>query len=109
MRKRIETIEVNDIFFNFVVGQTYTLIWTKAAGQWATLPDYCKMEFAIDTPKIHHDSHVAAAVERVIRKEMTRRKREQVKTSPSKPRKKRLTKKQIKAMTPSLFEKGETQ
>ena len=52
MARRVEETEVNNIFFCYQIGDTFTAIWTKDKDQYsAAIPDYYKMSFGFETPE----------------------------------------------------------
>ena len=64
----IKTIEINNVFFSYSVGNTFIAIWTKAKGQWAKLPDHLCVNFTINAPAGEFDEYSLVGTE--IRKKV---------------------------------------
>lgn len=71
-RVRRGKIEVNNIFYDFVIGLSQIAVSTSPIGQYAPLPDYAKVHCSVDTPDGlvglgANNKEVRRSVERIIR------------------------------------------
>lgn len=74
-KSHFHTIEIENVFFLYAVGQTYIAIYTKPSGQWSELPEYMRLSFAIETPPDIAPGEIKDVVRKAIRAKLAERKR----------------------------------
>lgn len=76
---KIHRIEVNNIFYDYVIGAMWISIHTAEAKQWGEIPTYCRVDAVIQTPASMRAAEIQQAVDRAIREKTAEQRKAMVK------------------------------